>query len=204
MRSTDLCMQAPSRSTADCQDPYIQWWQIPVPGCIQGHRQTPPQPPLPTCCHCWSGYRTLQTARSSGLLQRLQEEKKNSLVFIDTLWGRYGGWGGYYFWSKVTQHFEYYYFSQFRCYKEEAKSCTLRCVTPRGQTLDSNFRGFSSSLFSLTFEILCIILVTLVTQGGVGIYRFWHSCWWYCETGGENWCVVTKYATEMKMQCNHQ
>lgn len=177
MRSTDLCMQAPSRSTADCQDPYIQWWQIPVPGCIQGHRQTPPQPPLPTCCHCWSGYRTLQTARSSGLLQRLQRKKKtvwfgfysmkdtgmnvidykiinHALLTVGKIWG-----GGDYYWSKVTQtNFEYYYFSQFRCYKEEAKSCTLRCVTPRGQTLDSNFWGFSSSLFSLTFEILCIFV----------------------------------------------
>lgn len=73
---TDLCRQAPSRSIGDCRGPYIQWWPSPVPGCIQGRRQTPPQLPLPTCCHCWSGYRTSRKVRSSGLVQMLSREKK--------------------------------------------------------------------------------------------------------------------------------
>lgn len=81
-RCTDLCRQAPSRSIGDCRGPYIRWWLSPVPECIQGCRQTPPQLPLPTCYRCWSGYHTSQMVRSSGPAQRLSGKKiKIKFVF---------------------------------------------------------------------------------------------------------------------------
>lgn len=78
--NTYLCRQAQSHSTVDCWGPCIQWWQIPVPEYSQGHRQTPPQLPLPMCCRYWSGYRTSQRARSSGLLQRLWERRCKVMI----------------------------------------------------------------------------------------------------------------------------
>lgn len=80
-KCTDLCRQAPSRSIGDCRGPYIRWWPSPVPECIQGCRQTPPQLPLPTCYRCWSGYRTSQMVRSSGPAQRLSGKKINKVCY---------------------------------------------------------------------------------------------------------------------------